>query len=315
MFDNAVNGGYTYQRIESRPSEALECDLPCIGEDGLLGKEDLKIGKNSFLTGKLQCILANLKDGEGNPYYDDEINCIYIVTTEEAVRRFRSEYEEDPPGVADVGMLTVLKGRFLDTWNNCEDFFTNCHGEVFWADEHPSRQEAFDFLEKAVVGNIRDYTKGSFRFMNVKADLPDFSEIELQEKEDNLYLASSDEEITLQKVFEQPLGKEKIKVEEDFAISRKYEKAYLDLYDKSREIYDRIKSGYSCSGLGEPDILVDEEMEDQYKIFVAYQDREEPCQALIFIQVVDTSKLYNVYNLLGQNAMEYLTMEFYVTLT
>jgi len=312
MYDNSLNGGFNYEKNVINPIQPLECDLSkCSGIDEHLGKEVLKKGDIGLDVGKLQCVLSNLKF-EGNPYHTGSIDCIFGKETEASVTLYQEKNEMNVNGYATIDMLKIIESDFNQNWDNCRDFFSGCYGEIFWTDNSPDMKEIESGLRVSIINKLNEYDM-SYKQKLIKIPDFDLSNIEITDNGNEIVINTETESISYDKVEEQPLGKVKIVFEMSSDIEIEYPRKYYDLYDKSREIYQRVKQEYKCADLGEDaDNLIDDVVEDDYLIFVAFQEKTDNCK--IFVSVTDTSEEYLVSNVLGEASLEDITFEYYMLL-
>ena len=317
MYDNGINGGLAAPETPENPNN-LECEMKCTGASEYLGSRTLIKGDRGLQIGSLQCVLSNLVDAEGKPYLDDKIDCIFGDKTEAALMSFQKNRSVgllengEADGRAAPETLNMLEKAFSENWDNCADFFDRCHYEGYWTDP-PTEEDILAALKRQISKNMDKWTREKYVFRDYAIKIPGYPEsgLHLDWSGDNVVLAATgDSMISYKKTDDQPLGKEMIKLEKDSSITRTYTKIYPELYAKSVEVFNSLKLNNACEKL-EEGTLMDAVSEGDFVISATVQEKKDPCEATVLVNVTDTRQKFNVYD--GtKNTLGYVSMQFYM---
>ncbi len=334
MYDNAMRGGWKDVPTTSQYAENLNCNYNCNLKEEKIGGKLLGCGDGAFgckegdenaenhnnQIGKLQCILTNLKDSGGDPYYTSGIDCKFGKGSLEGVKKFQKDKGMNETAVVDTGTVNSLQKEFLLNWDNCGDFFKDCKSRVYsyWQETggvlKPSEKDLNDSLKSAITENLNEYTDGGYSFFERYYSIPVFKTdqiaINYLDGETEVF-ANSDETIRFHDVIKHETGEERISIESTPQLGHSYSLDYLKLYEKSSEIFNDLKT-LQCINLKKDDKPKDNVKDKNYVINAVVIDKKDtPCEAILQINVTDSSSKFPVSN--GANAtFESVSMVFLI---
>jgi len=337
MFDTGMRGGWKEIPANLRYSKDLSCNYNCglteekIGGE-LLGCGDGKYGctegdKNAEnyndQIGKLQCILSNLEDTSGNPYYMLGIDCKFGTGTLEAVKKFQRDNGMKETGVVNETVVERLMASFLMNWDNCGDFFKNCEnrGYGYWVETAkglvPSKDDINESLKSAITENLNDYTKGGYTFLSKYYTLPTFEadNVAISDLKDKTgVFVSTDKTIRFHDVVIHETGEERIDLETYPDLGATYPLDYFALYEKSVEVFNEVKN-LQCADLKKNDKPKDSVRDGNYVIDVVVTGKKNnPCEAIMKINVTDSSVKFPVRSS-GDIRFEPVSMVFFMRIS
>lgn len=319
MYDNGLRGGWKEIPPGFQHAENLSCNYNCGLTEEKIGGKLLGCGDGAYgcsegdensenyndQVGKLQCILSNLRDSGGSPYYAIGIDCKFGPGSLEAVKKFQKENGWEETGVVNASTVNSLQEKFLSNWDNCNDFFKDCKGRAksYWQETasglSPSKKDLNDSLKSAITENLNNYVEGGYKFLSKYYALPTFKTggISINDLDDGTEVfASSNKSISFHDVIEHETGEERISIEATPKLGDTYNMGYFKLYEKSSEVFNELKSK-QCPDLKKDDKPKDNFKDNNYVINVIVVDkRDTPCEATLKINVTDLSSKFPVFN-------------------